>query len=275
MDETGPAPGSPAEHDAMAVLTRHALGLGVLLLTVIPAYLTSGAGTAAPEVAEVVSAAPGDDDADEAETDVLTTVEIEAHIREIAIRNGISPLLVAAIVEAESEFKPRAVSRKGARGLMQLMPATASSLRVEDTFDPYENIQGGVRHLRRLMERFNGDLPLVLAAYNAGEQTVAINGGVPPYPETRRYVVRILRRIGRGDLAAGVNARRSRAKNTVGTVAVSFGSMRRLERQALEREKLPEMDPGSAATSGNPPPSADERPATAVPKKGRSAAEGP
>ncbi len=275
MDETGPAPGSPAEPDAMAVLTRHALGLGVLLLTVIPAYLTSGAGTTAPEVVEVVSTAPGDDDAEEAETDVLTTVEIEAHIREIAIRNGISPLLVAAIVEAESEFKPRAVSRKGARGLMQLMPATASSLRVEDTFDPYENIQGGVRHLRRLMERFNGDLPLVLAAYNAGEQTVAINGGVPPYPETRRYVVRILRRIGRGDLAAGVNASRSRARDAVGTVAVSFGSMQRLERQALEREKLPEMDPGSAATSSNPARSTDEWPVTAAPQKGRSAAEGP
>src|SRR5438046_9934395 len=79
---------------------------------------------------------------------------------------------------------------------MQLMPGTASSLRVEDIFDPYENIEGGVRHLRRLMNRFNGNLPLVLAAYNAGEQAVVVYRGVPPYRETRRYVARILRRIG-------------------------------------------------------------------------------
>jgi hypothetical protein len=83
---------------------------------------------------------------------------------------------------------------------MQLMPDTASSLRVSDSFDPYENIEGGVRHLRRLMDRYRGNLPLVLAAYNAGEQTVTVYRGVPPYRETRRYVSRILRRIGRPDL---------------------------------------------------------------------------
>src|SRR5204862_6315837 len=97
-------------------------------------------------------------------------------------------------LEAESEFNPRAVSRRGARGLMQLMPATAAAVQVEDTFNPYENIEGGVRHLRRLMDRFNGDIPQVLAAYNAGEQAVVLYGAVPPYGETRRYVGRILRR---------------------------------------------------------------------------------
>src|SRR5262249_57921463 len=97
--------------------------------------------------------------------------------------------------EAESEFNPRAVSRKGARGLMQLMPATASSLSVRDSFDPYENIDGGVRHLRRLLDRFHGNIPLAVAAYNAGEQTVINYHGVPPYRETRRYVSKILRRI--------------------------------------------------------------------------------
>jgi soluble lytic murein transglycosylase-like protein len=80
---------------------------------------------------------------------------------------------------------------------MQLMPVTASGLDVEDSFDPYENIEAGVRHLRRLMDRFDGDLPLVLAAYNAGEGAVQLYGGVPPYRETRRYVARILRRLGR------------------------------------------------------------------------------
>jgi hypothetical protein len=142
--------------------------------------------------------------------EIAEILEIEAHIREVAVRYDIPPILVAAIVEAESEFNPRAVSRRGARGLMQLMPGTASSLKVTDTFDPYENIEGGVRHLRRLMDRYRGNLPLVLAAYNAGEQAVLVYGGVPPYRETRRYVSRILRRIGRADLVPQYGAGRNR-----------------------------------------------------------------
>jgi hypothetical protein len=149
-------------------------------------------------------------EATDSSVEIAEIVEIEAHIREVAVRYDIPPILVAAIVEAESEFNPRAVSRRGARGLMQLMPGTASSLRVSDTFDPYENIEGGVRHLRQLMDRYHGNLPVVLAAYNAGEQAVRVYGGVPPYRETRRYVSRILRRIGRPDLVpqrvSGVNA---------------------------------------------------------------------
>jgi soluble lytic murein transglycosylase-like protein len=135
--------------------------------------------------------------------------EIEAHVREVAARYGVSPRLVAAIIEAESEFNPRAVSRRGARGLMQLMPATAESLDVGDSFDPLANIEGGVRHLRRLMDRFDGDLPLVLAAYNAGENAVVLHGGVPPYRETQRYVARIMRRIGRD---AHIDLRKARGE---------------------------------------------------------------
>ncbi|PYN46874.1 MAG: hypothetical protein DMD95_05665 [Candidatus Rokuibacteriota bacterium] len=145
-------------------------------------------------------------EASDSGVEVPEIVEIEAHIREVAVRYDIPPILVAAIVEAESEFNPRAVSRRGARGLMQLMPGTASSLQVSDTFDPYENIEGGVRHLRGLMDRYHGNLPLVLAAYNAGEQAVMVYGGVPPYRETRRYVSRILRRIGRADLVPRVSS---------------------------------------------------------------------
>lgn len=178
------------------MLTRQALGLGVMLLTIVPAYLTSEPGP--PRAAPRDANRP--DDRPAPASNEVAVLEIEAHIREVAVHYGLSPLLVAAIIEAESEFNPRAVSRRGARGLMQLMPRTASSLRVEDTFDPYENIEGGVRHLRRLMDRFNGDLPLVLAAYNAGEQAVLVYGGIPPFPETRRYVARVLRRIGRRDL---------------------------------------------------------------------------
>jgi len=164
-------------------------------------------------------------EATDSSVEIAEIVEIEAHIREVALRYEIQPILVAAIVEAESEFNPRAVSRRGARGLMQLMPGTASSLRVSDTFDPYENIEGGVRHLRQLMDRYHGNLPVVLAAYNAGEQAVRVYGGVPPYRETRRYVSRILRRIGRPDLVpqrvSSVNDRVSSVNATVIPVATS------------------------------------------------------
>ncbi len=202
-----------AEDDGQpTILMRHLLGFAVLLVTVIPAYMATRAGgvptlTSEAEAeteaeAAALSAAVANDEVEEEPPapagDVkprLTTADIHAHIKQVALRHGISPLLVAAIIEAESEFNPRAVSRKGARGLMQLMPATASSLSVHDSFDPYENIDGGVRHLRRLLDRFHGNLPLAVAAYNAGEQKVIDYGGVPPYRETRRYVSKILRRI--------------------------------------------------------------------------------
>jgi soluble lytic murein transglycosylase-like protein len=115
------------------------------------------------------------------------------HISEVATRYGVSEELIAEIIEAESGFNPRAVSRRGARGLMQLMPATAVYLGVGDPFDPRENIDGGVRHLRSLMDRFDNNLPLALAAYNAGERAVIDYRGIPPYRQTRQYVKRILR----------------------------------------------------------------------------------
>jgi Transglycosylase SLT domain len=187
------------ERDPLSPLARHALGLGVLLLTIVPAYGYFGSKTNQTE-SEIMRMARETIESTDSSVEIQEIVEIEAHIREVAVRYEIPPILVAAIVEAESEFNPRAVSRRGAQGLMQLMPGTASSLRVSDTFDPYENIEGGVRHLRRLMDRYHGNLPIVLAAYNAGEQAVMVYRGVPPYPETRRYVNRILRRIGRPDL---------------------------------------------------------------------------
>lgn len=117
-------------------------------------------------------------------------------IGQVAARYGIPEQLIAAMIRIESGFNPRAVSRRGARGLMQLMPETASILGVRDLFDPRENIEAGVRHLRGLMERFGSDLPLVLAAYNAGEQAVLAYRGVPPYQETRDYVTRVLELFG-------------------------------------------------------------------------------
>lgn len=113
-------------------------------------------------------------------------------IREAAHRYGVEEALIKAVIRVESGFNSRAVSPKGARGLMQLMPGTASMLGVRDSFDPRQNIDGGVRHLRGLIDRFGNDLKLALAAYNAGEQAVVNHGGVPPYRETRDYVSRIL-----------------------------------------------------------------------------------
>jgi soluble lytic murein transglycosylase len=119
--------------------------------------------------------------------------DVDQHVRQASTRYGVSEKLVSAVIRAESGFNPRAVSRKGARGLMQLMPQTASMLGVRDSFDPAENIDGGVRHLRMLIERFRNDLPLALAAYNAGENAVLHYRGIPPYPETQDYVQKVLR----------------------------------------------------------------------------------
>jgi soluble lytic murein transglycosylase-like protein len=107
-------------------------------------------------------------------------------------KHNVEPALIKAIIKAESNFNHRAVSRKGARGLMQLMPATASSLQVKDSFHPENNIEGGVKYLRYLLNYFNGNLPLALAAYNAGETAVIRHRGIPPYHETQVYVRRVM-----------------------------------------------------------------------------------
>ena len=114
-------------------------------------------------------------------------------ITNASLRYGVPDKLVAAVIRAESAFNPQAVSRKGAQGLMQLMPGTASVLGVRNSFDPRQNIDGGVRHLRGLIDRFGNNLPLAIAAYNAGERAVLSYGGIPPYPETQDYVTKVLR----------------------------------------------------------------------------------
>lgn len=116
----------------------------------------------------------------------------EPLITPLAKDHGLDPRLVAAVVWVESSGDPNAVSVKGARGLMQLMPATASALGVRDLLDPEDNLRGGVRYLRELLDRHQHNLRLALAAYNAGPSAVARHQGVPPYRETERYVRRIL-----------------------------------------------------------------------------------
>jgi hypothetical protein len=114
-------------------------------------------------------------------------------IEKTARKYEVDHALVKAVIKAESNFNSKAVSRKGAKGLMQLMPRTASSLQVSDCFHPEDNIDGGVRYLRYLMNVYDGNLPLALAAYNAGEKAVARYRGIPPYAETKTYVRRVMR----------------------------------------------------------------------------------
>jgi len=114
-------------------------------------------------------------------------------IREKSRAHGVDPILVVAIIENESGFRRNAVSSRGARGLMQLTPETGQWMGAEDLHDPAENIEAGVRYLHYLAGRFNGDLAMQLAAYNAGEGAVLRYGGVPPYRETRRYVEKVVK----------------------------------------------------------------------------------
>jgi soluble lytic murein transglycosylase-like protein len=120
-------------------------------------------------------------------------------IRAAAHRQHLDPELVLAVTAAESAFDPGAISPKGARGLMQIMPATARRFGIdpEDLLQPAANVRAGTRYLHWLSEHYDGELPLMLAAYNAGERAVANYGGVPPYPETRQYLRRIYRRLGK------------------------------------------------------------------------------
>jgi hypothetical protein len=122
----------------------------------------------------------------------LFSTAFDAIIAAEAKKHGVDASLVSAVIRAESNYQPRALSRKGARGLMQLMPATARRLEVRRPFDPASNVAGGVKYLKELAQRFKHRPELVLAAYNAGERAVEAYGGVPPYRETIGYVKKIL-----------------------------------------------------------------------------------
>jgi hypothetical protein len=127
---------------------------------------------------------------------------IDPVIEEISKREGLTPDLLRVIIQKESAFRPCAVSRKGARGLMQLMPATAEQLGVLDPFDPKQNIDGGARFLKQLLNRYGGNLRLALGAYNAGPGQVDPYLGLPMFPETLNDVSNILRKVSQGEVAA-------------------------------------------------------------------------
>ena len=133
--------------------------------------------------------------ADQREASAEATVESDplfrSIIQEASHRYEVEPELIHAIIMAESSYNPKAVSRKGARGLMQLMPSTAKALGVKDSFNPEHNIDGGVRYFRQLLDRFGGDVKMALAAYNAGIRKVREYKGVPPFKSTRYYINRV------------------------------------------------------------------------------------
>ena len=151
-------------------------------------------------------------------------------VQEAARSRGLDPKLVDLVIRMESGYNPRAVSRKGARGVMQLMPDTASLYGVRNSFDPLQNIRGGVRYLGDLLQRFDSNVALALAAYNAGPDAVERHGGVPPYDETRAYVGTILTAYNGeanvGTLSGGFGRRARRARpvlliGEVGTPLIS------------------------------------------------------
>lgn len=125
-------------------------------------------------------------------TDAKLSANLSQQIHKVADTHGVDPLLVKAVIKAESNFDPNAVSPKGAQGLMQLMPGTARDLNVSDPFDPQQNIDGGTRYLRFLLNNYEDDVELSLAAYNAGPGRVARGGVIPGIPETRAYVAKVM-----------------------------------------------------------------------------------
>jgi soluble lytic murein transglycosylase len=123
----------------------------------------------------------------------LDSNQFDPIIADASRKYGIEAPLIKAVIKAESDFDPNAISGKGARGLMQIMPMNYRLLNVENPFDPHQSIDGGARYLRDMLDRYSGKLNLSLAAYNAGPGAVDRHGGVPPYPETTEYITRVLR----------------------------------------------------------------------------------
>ena len=164
--------------------------------------LTFPGGSAQIEAADLVSVEPEEQFGSVAVSETSSDQPYADLIHAAATKNGLDEKLISRVIAEESNFNPRAVSRKNAQGLMQLLPETAARYAVADIFDPAQNIEAGTRYLKDLLTKYSGDLRLALAAYNAGPDVVDRYAGIPPYPETQKYVERIT-----ADLS------RNRAKN--------------------------------------------------------------
>jgi soluble lytic murein transglycosylase-like protein len=151
--------------------------------------------------AEIESFEPAPHDAQEAAAQAPNLRDLNTIVNGASARNQVDADFIASVIRAESANNPRAVSPKGAQGLMQLMPQTASMLGVKNSFDPAENVDGGVRYLRELLLLYNNDMIKALAAYNAGPQRVQQYKGLPPYRETHAYVARVVKDYNRKKLA--------------------------------------------------------------------------
>jgi len=162
-------------------------------------------------------------------------------------RHQIDPDFINSVIRAESGFHQNAVSRKGAQGLMQLMPGTASQLGVSDPFDPHANVEGGTKYLRELLEKYNFDVPKALAAYNAGARRVDQYHGVPPYFETQAYIARIIRDFNRQKLAENpALANKSSSSKTKNSAARSSRTTARQSHTAATSTSIPK-EPESAS----------------------------
>jgi hypothetical protein len=172
-------------------------------------------------------------------------------VNEASDRYRLDPDLVNSVIKAESGFNAKAVSPKGAQGLMQLMPGTAAELGVPNAFDPQANVDGGARYLRELLERYNFDLVKALAAYNAGPQRVEQFGGVPPYYETRAYVARIVRDFNKKKTAQQ-NATATASKNS-SAVAGKASSAASAQKTARSNKTAPKTKTAADASQGSKP----------------------
>jgi soluble lytic murein transglycosylase-like protein len=157
--------------------------------TVVPSHVVE-AGAPSPALPQPVSYPTG----------------IEEAVERIAAEHSLPPQLIHSVIKVESNYNPLAVSSKGALGLMQLIPSTARRFGVSDAFNPIQNIQGGAKYLRYLLDLFDEDYPLALAAYNAGEAAVARYGGIPPFAETRNYVILVRRQLEQAKKAAAAKS---------------------------------------------------------------------
>jgi len=172
-------------------------------------------------------------------------LDLDEVVRAASGTYRLDPDLVTSVIRAESGFNVRAVSPKGAQGLMQLMPQTASQLGVQNAFDPQANVEGGTRYLRELLERYNFDLIKALAAYNAGPGRVEQYGGVPPYYETKAYVSRIVRDFNQKKLAAKAAAQPAPQKNTANKSAAAHAPSTKAHKSNPQTEAKVAPSPGS------------------------------